>query len=78
MALNWYISKPQVIVIPKADSIEHTLDNCHASGWRLSPEHVRLLEGSMKSPRRIVAALRGAARLMLQRPYRPAAISRTT
>jgi len=78
VALNWCISKPQVVAIPKADSIEHTLDNCRASGWRLSPEHVRLLEGSMNPPCRIVAALRSAARLMLQRRYRPEAISRTT
>ena len=66
VALNWCISKKGVIAIPKADSIEHTIDNCHASGWRLSPEHVRVLARSIKSPGHIEAALRRAARRVLQ------------
>jgi len=75
VALNWCISKKGVIAIPKADSIEHTVDNCHASGWRLSPEQVRVLERSIKSPGYIGAALRGAARRVLQRRYRPESLS---
>jgi diketogulonate reductase-like aldo/keto reductase len=51
VALNWCISKEGVITIPKADSIEHITDNCHASGWRLSPEHVRLLGEKCKTLR---------------------------
>jgi diketogulonate reductase-like aldo/keto reductase len=66
VALNWCISKKGVIAIPKADSIEHTIDNCHASGWRLSPEHVRVLARSIKSPGHIEAPLRRAARRVLQ------------
>ncbi len=37
VALNWCISKDNVIAIPRASSIEHAQDVCAASGWRLSP-----------------------------------------
>jgi diketogulonate reductase-like aldo/keto reductase len=46
VALNWCTSKPWVIAIPKANSIAHVEENCNASGWRLSPEQIRLLEES--------------------------------
>ncbi len=36
VALNWCIAKPNVIAIPKSDSIERTVENCGASGWLLS------------------------------------------
>jgi diketogulonate reductase-like aldo/keto reductase len=77
VALNWCISKEGVIAIPKADSVKHTIDNCYASGWRLSPEHVRLLERSIKSPGRVESALRRTARRVLQRRYRPQSIAKT-
>ena len=77
VALNWCISKTGVIAIPKADSIEHTVDNCHASGWRLSAEHVKMLERSIKSPGRIEAAFQRTARRVVQRRYRPESITRT-
>jgi diketogulonate reductase-like aldo/keto reductase len=44
VALNWCLSRPYVIVIPKSDSVERTVENCHASGWRLSPTHVQQLD----------------------------------
>ena len=44
VALNWCISRENVIAIPKSNSIERTEENCNASGWRLSSEHIRLLE----------------------------------
>jgi len=65
--LNWCISKEGVIAIPKANSIEHTVENCNASGWRLSPEQRRLLEEGIKSRGRIEAALRQAARCLRNR-----------
>jgi diketogulonate reductase-like aldo/keto reductase len=43
VALNWCIVKPNVIAIPKSDSVARTVENCGASGWRLSPEHMRAL-----------------------------------
>lgn len=46
VALNWCIARPNVIAIPKANSIAHIEENCLASGWRLSPEQLRFLEES--------------------------------
>lgn len=43
VALNWCISHPNVIAIPKSNSVERTVENCRASGWRLSQEQMRLL-----------------------------------
>lgn len=43
VALNWCISKPNVIAIPKSDKVERVVENCQASGWRLSPEQVETL-----------------------------------
>ena len=44
VALNWCVSKDNVIAIPKSDSTERTEENCLASGWRLSEEHARMLD----------------------------------
>ena len=44
VALNWCTSRPNVIVIPKSNSIARTEENCTASGWRLSPAEVRILD----------------------------------
>ncbi len=46
VALNWCLSRPNVLVIPKTNSLERTEENCGASGWRLSPEQVRLLDST--------------------------------
>jgi diketogulonate reductase-like aldo/keto reductase len=69
VALNWCISRENVIAIPKASSVEHVIQNCDASGWRLSPKQHRLLEVGVKFRRRgrAEAALRRAARAILQR-----------
>jgi len=69
VALNWCISRENVIAIPKASSVEHVVQNCDASGWRLSFEENRLLEKGIKFRRRgrAEAALRRAARAILQR-----------
>lgn len=37
VALNWLTAHESVIAIPKSDSLERTVENCEASGWRLSP-----------------------------------------
>lgn len=44
VALNWCTSRPNVIAIPKSDSVARTEENCGASGWRLSPEQIRRLD----------------------------------
>ena len=74
VALNWCIAKNAVIAIPKATSIDHVVENCAASDWRLSPDQIRLLEGiGFRRRGRLEAALRRLARRVLQRVgYRPA------
>jgi len=69
VALNWCITKSQVIAIPKASSVDHVQDDCGAAGWRLSPEHVALLDRGIGFRRRgrVEARLRRAARHLLQR-----------
>lgn len=44
VALNWCTSRPNVIAIPKSNSVQRTEENCGASGWRLSPEQVARLD----------------------------------
>ena len=43
VALNWSIAEANVVAIPKSDSSDRTMENCDASGWRLSPEQLGLL-----------------------------------
>jgi len=66
VAVNWCLSKASVIALVKANSIEHTVENCLASGWRLPPREIRLLEESVKFPGRIEVAIRVTARRVLQ------------
>ena len=44
VALNWCTSRSSVVAIPKSDSVGRTEENCGASGWRLSAEHIRALD----------------------------------
>jgi diketogulonate reductase-like aldo/keto reductase len=68
VALNWCASKENVIAIPKALSVDHLIQNCDASGWRLSPEQNGWLEEGIKFQRRgrAEAAFRRMARAILQ------------
>lgn len=43
VALNWCLSKPNVIAIPKTDRVERVIENCQASGWRLSQQQMEEL-----------------------------------
>jgi diketogulonate reductase-like aldo/keto reductase len=43
VALNWCVSCRPVIAIFKADKVEHVVENCGASGWRLQPEKIEAL-----------------------------------
>ena len=44
IALNWLISKNQVITIPKASNIDHVEENAGAVGWKLSKEDMEKLD----------------------------------
>jgi diketogulonate reductase-like aldo/keto reductase len=52
IVLNWCLCRENVVVIPKGNSEAHVLENCGASGWRLAPEHVRLLDERIQHRRR--------------------------
>ncbi len=44
IALNWLLTKPEVITIPKAANIEHIKENAGAVGWKLSNQDITYLE----------------------------------
>ncbi len=48
VALNWCNAKPNVVSIPKTDKVERIIENCGASGWRLSAEQVRSLDRAFR------------------------------
>ena len=45
-ALNWCLTRPPVVVIPKTNSVARTEENCGASGWMLTPEQTARLEAA--------------------------------
>jgi diketogulonate reductase-like aldo/keto reductase len=44
VALNWCVSRANVITIPKSNHTKRVVENCGASGWRLSQTQVRMLD----------------------------------
>jgi diketogulonate reductase-like aldo/keto reductase len=48
VALNWCLCKDGVVVIPKGSSVDHVLENCGASGWRLAPEFIQQLNNGVR------------------------------
>lgn len=44
IAINWCLCKEGVVAIPKGNSEAHILENCAASDWRLSADHLSLLD----------------------------------
>ena len=44
VALNWCTSREGIIAIPKSDKVERVVENCGASGWRLSAEQAEALD----------------------------------
>ena len=60
VALNWLIDKASVVAIPKASTVQHVMEDCGASGWRLSRPDSELLESKIKFRRR--GAVESAAR----------------
>jgi diketogulonate reductase-like aldo/keto reductase len=49
VALNWCISQPGVIAIPKSDRVDRVSENCQASGWHLSAEQMQLLRNAFSA-----------------------------
>ncbi len=45
VALNWLTCREGVVVIPKANSVEHVRENVGASGWRLSSNDFDAISG---------------------------------
>lgn len=52
VAINWCLCKDGVVAIPKGNSTGHILENCGASGWRLTAEQLRFLDRSVRWRRR--------------------------
>ena len=46
VALNWCISRDNVITIPKSNRTERVEEDSAASGWRLSPEQMEALDAA--------------------------------
>ncbi len=44
IAINWLISKPMVVAIPKASKVEHVEENAGAAGWRIPQDLMAELE----------------------------------
>jgi len=44
VALNWCLSHPNLVVIPKSDRTERVIENCDASGWSLTAQQVMSLD----------------------------------
>jgi len=59
VALNWCISHPSVIAIPKSNSVTRTAENCLASGWRLTPDQIEQLDAAFSWKVERVRALLG-------------------
>jgi diketogulonate reductase-like aldo/keto reductase len=64
IALNWCLTKPGVIAIPKTESKAHMAENCASSDWRLTPEEVALLDNN------IIFKRRGPLQIFLRRVVR--------
>ena len=52
VVLNWILSKSHIVAIPKSNSLNHILENCGASGWRLSVEQLASLDSRIQYRRR--------------------------
>ena len=48
VALNWCVSKPGVVAIPKANRVEHVIENCTATGWSLTPDQMETVETAFR------------------------------
>jgi len=72
IALNWCLSKDMVVAIPKGNSVEHILENCAASNWRLTAEQIDSLDSSIQYRRR--GRFDALLRRLMPRALRPIAL----
>lgn len=49
VAINWLISKKNIITVPKTINLDHLKDNLGSIGWRLEPEDMQSLDGEFKA-----------------------------
>jgi len=47
IAVNWCLCKEGVVAIPKGNTVQHILENCAASDWRLDREQLAALDGAL-------------------------------
>jgi diketogulonate reductase-like aldo/keto reductase len=52
VALNWITANVNVVAIPKASTVAHAIEDCGASGWRLSQADSDVLETKIRYKRR--------------------------
>jgi diketogulonate reductase-like aldo/keto reductase len=45
IAINWLISKDNVVTIPKSSNREHLVENLDSIGWKMSDEDIKRLDG---------------------------------
>jgi diketogulonate reductase-like aldo/keto reductase len=65
VALNWLLAKADVVAIPKASTVQHVIEDCGASGWRLSQSECELLDSKVKFRQR--SRMESAARRFVTR-----------
>jgi diketogulonate reductase-like aldo/keto reductase len=46
VALNWCTSRPYAIAIPKSNRTSRVVENCGASGWRLTEQQIQALDAA--------------------------------
>jgi diketogulonate reductase-like aldo/keto reductase len=68
VALNWVVTQGNTVAIPKASNVAHVIDNCGASGWRLSSTDYEFLTTKIRyrSRSQIESAARRYVRNTLQ------------
>jgi len=68
VALNWLVAKDNVVAIAKASTVQHVIEDCEASGWRLPVSQCELLDATVRFKRRgrLESAARRYARHLLQ------------
>lgn len=47
VALNFIISRPRFVAIPKAETLKHVEELIGATGWRLKPDDIELIESKL-------------------------------
>ena len=52
VAINWCLCKEASLLYPRVVQSGTYFENCAASGWRLDPQHLRLLDENIKFRRR--------------------------